>query len=195
LKKTLFLLLTLYINIFPQSKTNLEIISELADRSTEVFSLKLKENLKIYPEFIFPSKTEILKVKLSQSLTDKNLLVTSEEDSADYKLQISIDKIVVNYEEMFKNNFLGSYYTKRTIGLEGNFNLYKNSFLNETGIIKEKYADTILVDKIQELENISYPFTQGDIPTEPFFSSLLEPITAISAVGLALVLFFTVRSK
>jgi hypothetical protein len=40
-----------------------------------------------------------------------------------------------------------------------------------------------------------YNFTKGDVPPEPFFSSLLEPTVAIVTTALAVALFFAIRSN
>ena len=55
--------------------------------------------------------------------------------------------------------------------------------------------DTINVEDVEIIEDRSYPFTQGELPAEPFFSSILEPVVAISAAAVTVILFFSVRSK
>jgi hypothetical protein len=55
--------------------------------------------------------------------------------------------------------------------------------------------DTVEFDEIQTLENPSYPFTQGRIPTEPFMSNLFEPLVALTTAAVVIALFFKVRSK
>jgi hypothetical protein len=57
------------------------------------------------------------------------------------------------------------------------------------------YIDTIKVDDIKNLENISFKFTTGSLPPEPFFSGLFEPVFALGTAAAAVILFFTIRSK
>ena len=76
--------------------------------------------------------------------------------------------------------------------LSGNYFISNQSQVKD---FKLTVVDTVNVENVQELENRSYPFTQGELPPEPFFSSLLEPIVAIGAAATVIILFFSVRSK
>ena len=92
-----------------------------------------------------------------------------------------------------RDGLLGDEKVPRILELKGNY-LIKNS--KETVKTFEYfYADTISVDEIKSVENISYPFTQAEVPAEPFFSNLWEPVIAIGAAAVAVYLFFSVRSK
>jgi hypothetical protein len=56
-------------------------------------------------------------------------------------------------------------------------------------------TDTIWVKDINTLENESFDFTKGQIPTEPFFLSIWEPVIAIGIAAAVIILFFSIRSQ
>ncbi len=54
--------------------------------------------------------------------------------------------------------------------------------------------DTVQVSEIQSLEDSNVPATQGVLPGEGFFSTLVEPLVLLAAVAVAVYLLFAVRS-
>jgi hypothetical protein len=82
---------------------------------------------------------------------------------------------------------------QRKIDLSGSYSISKETVISER--FDYAYIDTVSVDDAKAIENPSFPFTQAEIPSEPFFSSLLEPAIAIGSAALAVILFFTIRSK
>ncbi|MHB1688047.1 MAG: hypothetical protein ACYCVH_11820 [Ignavibacteriaceae bacterium] len=108
-------------------------------------------------------------------------------------VNITIEKAVVSYLNLFRKNFLGDFYIRRNLNLSGSY-----SIISKSSSVKNfhyAYADTVNYDQLKNLQNISYPFTHGEIPAEPFLSSFFEPVVAVGATALAVILFFTVRSK
>lgn len=59
---------------------------------------------------------------------------------------------------------------------------------------REALRDTIHLSEIPGLEDPNVPVTQGALPQEGFFSSLVEPLVMLGAVAVAVYLLFTVRS-
>ena len=55
--------------------------------------------------------------------------------------------------------------------------------------------DTISYDNFAFIENNSLPFTNANVPSEPFLPSIIEPVIAITAIAVTIILFFTVRTK
>lgn len=178
-----------------QTKDNLEIFYALIDSSGEnilnnlpasnkdlSLSLNLGESYSLFKNHLISIfYKDGYKVKLS--------------DSADGKVNISyvLDKAKVNYGDIFRDGIFGSYLMPRKVEISGNYLIKNNTFSYKE--FNYKYLDTVKVDNVKTLENISYPFTQGNIPAEPFFSSLFEPLVAIGTAAIAVFLFFTIRSK
>ena len=103
-----------------------------------------------------------------------------------------IDECTVNYGQPEKDGLFGDFYTERTIKVSGSYFISANQNVDKF-VITEK--DPVNVSDIEKIENRSYPFTQGDLPSEPFFSSLLEPFIAVGAAAITVILFFSIRSK
>jgi len=108
------------------------------------------------------------------------------------RVNFVVDNSFVGYSEPEKDGVFGDFFTERTLELSGNYFISNRSQVKD---FKLTVIDTINVENVEEVENRSFPFTQGDLPPEPFFSSLLEPIVAIGASAVTIILFFSVRSK
>jgi hypothetical protein len=106
-------------------------------------------------------------------------------------LSYTIDKTFTQYTNIFRDGFLGPFLVQREIFLKGSY-LYSVSGKKEFAF---NSIDTVKVDDIKNLENVSYKFTNGTIPPEPFFTGLFEPVVALGTAAAAVILFFTVRSK
>jgi hypothetical protein len=59
---------------------------------------------------------------------------------------------------------------------------------------REAVRDTVLISEVPTLEDPNVPVTQGTLPGEGFFTSLVEPLVMLGAVAVAVYLLFTVRS-
>jgi hypothetical protein len=99
----------------------------------------------------------------------------------------------VEYGEMFRDGWFGTHYIQRYSTIFGN---YLQTF-SESGKIEFEFtvADTVKVDDLKFIENESFPFTKGTIPSEPFLSGFAEPLIAIGTAAAVIVIFFTVRSE
>lgn len=99
----------------------------------------------------------------------------------------------VEYREMFKDGWFGSHYVQRSETIFGNYLQSSQESMKKEFEIT--HLDTVKVEDIKKLENDSFPFTKGNIPSEPFLSGFAEPLIAIGTAAAAVVLFFTIRSK
>ncbi len=109
------------------------------------------------------------------------------------EVSISLENASVNYGDMFRKSFLGSFYLERNLNLNGNFIFDENNKpLQNFNYI---YKDTVKVSEINNLENSAYPFTRSEIPSEPFLSNIYEPVIAVGTAAVAIFLFFAIRSK
>jgi hypothetical protein len=59
---------------------------------------------------------------------------------------------------------------------------------------REALRDTVSISAVPTLEDMNVPVTQGTLPGEGFFSSLVEPLVMLGAIAVAVYLLFTVRS-
>ena len=190
-------LLFLLINVSHQAQTkiNLDVFKVLVDSSITEALVNISDSPKdIYLDLKFGSSYAILEDQIFKSIKahKKNISLISN-PSENIGLSYSIENAVVNYGEIFRDGFLGDHFVERKIFISGSYR-----FQDKEVKIKDFYfdnIDTVKFDEIQILENSSYPFTKGEIPSEPFLSNLFEPLVAITTAAVVIALFFTVRSK
>lgn len=172
-----------------QPKTNLDIFYSLVDSSANALLKEVPSSIREADiEMNMGEAYSVLATEFISVLNRKNIISGS---ARALKLIYVIDNAKIEYSEMFRDGFLGNYLMVRTASLDGNF-LVAGLEVNKFHFAS---TDTIEVDKADEIENYAYPFTQGEIPTEPFFSGLFEPAVAIGTAAAAVILFFTVRSR
>jgi hypothetical protein len=176
---------------FSQTKTNLEVFYSLVDSSVDQFINTSNPTSKIKVEMNSGDVYAVFNNQLLGELKAKG--ITSSVDKSDNSPVISytIEKTSTQYTNIFRDGLLGSFLVQREISLKGNY-LYSVSGKKEFAFSS---LDTVKVDDIKNLENVSYKFTNGTIPPEPFFTGLFEPVVALGTAAAAVILFFTVRSK
>jgi hypothetical protein len=178
-----------------QTKTNLEIFYGLVDSSVA----KIDQNINSKDLKVTFSTGDYYRLFQNQVIADfvklgRNILSDSIKTSPGFEtINYSIDNANVKYGDMERNGLLGDFVMQRKIDLSGSYSISKETVISER--FDYAYIDTVSVDDAKSLENPSFPFTQAEIPSEPFFSSLLEPAIAIGSAALAVILFFTIRSK
>lgn len=193
--KTLFLFCFVSGLSQAQTSSNLDIFKTLVDRSVngifkhegnsskDIFlNLKLGLEYKVFEDQIYKSVQSSNKKAVSVYNPNENLEVS-----------YTLEKAQVKYGEMFRDGFLGEELMPRTLSISGSYRIKINDDLIDN--FSYENTDTVRVDEIQNLENSSYPFTKGEIPSEPFLSNLFEPLMAVGTAAVVIVLFFTVRSK
>ncbi len=178
-----------------QTKTNVELINDLLDKSIDETTHNMgTEDVSYYFEFSSLPEYALLKDKVISSASRKLPLIQDESKSIK-SIKYILDKTGIYYNKTFKDGFLGSYKVERIAELQGS---YLVSFKNQVIESKEfSYAvsDTVDYDELKSLESISLPFARSEMPPEPLLPSLLEPAIAIAAIAVTIILFFTVRSN
>ena len=178
-----------------QTKTNLEIFYGLVDSSVA----KINQNINSKDLKVTFSTGDYYRLFQNQVIADfvklgRNILSDSIKTSPGFEtINYSIDNANVKYGDMERNGLLGDFVMQRKIDLSGSYSISKETVISER--FDYAYIDTVSVDDAKAIENPSFPFTQAEIPSEPFFPSLLEPAIAIGSAALAVILFFTIRSK
>ncbi|PKL90027.1 MAG: hypothetical protein CVV23_01420 [Ignavibacteriae bacterium HGW-Ignavibacteriae-2] len=178
-----------------QTKTNIEIINSLIDSSiTDISKDFVFEDVVYYLQFNGAPEHSILKNQALYSLS-KKVNVTDNKTKSIKSLFYTVKNISTIYLDPYKDGLFGSYKMERQISLLGNFLIYENDAVVKGDEFLKTYRDTIDYDRVKEYESISFSFTHGRIPDEPFFASLLEPAIAVASIAATVILFFTVRSN
>ena len=178
-----------------QTRTNLQIMNGLVDSVASGITRSLLPGEKgFYLKYDAGKDFEIFRNQLTSDFRNSGLKVYSlANEETPVTVSVVIDNAKVEYGDMSRSGFLGSFYVPRLINLSGSYGIYRDSA--EAKNFNYTFKDTVRVDSIKQIENNSYSFTKGDVPPEPFFGDLLEPIVAIGTAAVAVILFFTVRSK
>jgi len=197
LLKNIFLVLILMSGIiFPQTKTNLQVLYSLNDSLVNqivenipqkndkiILTLNLGESYSIFSNHI---KNDFIK-------NGKEIFTIPQEELKLPEINIVLEEAGVQYGEVDRDGWFGDYYVPRTLLIKGHYlNTASNNGLQQYFITA---IDTVKVEELKSLENNSFPFTKGNIPAEPFLSSVWEPIIAIGVAAAAILLLFSVRSK
>lgn len=192
--RLLFFLLLLQISVYSQTISNLDKFYTLVDSASSMLLKDLGDAKKVNLELNFGIDYSVFANQVRGKLLRNEVqLVGDNSDEQNFvRVNFVIDNSFVGYSEPEKDGIFGDYFTKRTIELSGNYFISNSSQVKE---FKLTALDTLNVEDVEYVENRSYPFTQGDLPPEPFFSSLLEPAIAIGAAATVIILFFSVRSK
>jgi hypothetical protein len=177
-----------------QSKSNLEVFNELVDSSAVSLSLKILNSNSVYSLSNNTVKEySTLDTRVENSLIRNGIKITH--NKSESKVSYSILQATVLYSDIFKDGLFGDYLIERKFLLSGEYQIENSSSVLSSDTFYYTVTDTIPYDHIAFIENGSLPFTKGTLPAEPFFPSILEPVVAITAVVVTVVLFFSVRSK
>jgi hypothetical protein len=174
-----------------QTKTNLEVFNKLIDSSV----VKMNDSILATEKTISLNynASDVFAVFRNQVVLDFARLGKTISSTSANIVDYSVEDANVHYGEMYKDGIFGDYFVPRTVKLKGNYSIESGNSV--PGKFNLAFVDSVAVDDIVSLQNPAYPFTQDEVPTEPFFSSLFAPVVAIGSAALAVILFFTVRSK
>lgn len=183
-------------NLLGQSKTNLEVFYSLTDSLVDQINSEIPTSeKKILLELNLGQSYSILSNSIKDRFikSGREIFENPSDDLKIPQVNIVIEGAGIEYGEMFRDGWFGTHYIQRYSTIFGN---YLQSF-SESG--KKDFeiteVDTVKVDDLKYLENESFPFTKGTIPSEPFLSGFAEPLIAIGTAAAVIVIFFTVRSE
>lgn len=183
----LFLLLSFSAN--GQTKTNLELFFQLADSSANELANVIGSDKNVQIDFVLGKDYQVFQNTILAHFQNKQ--VSNEKENS--SVHFSVTEVKVEYNEPERKHLFGSFVVQRNLSLSGNY-----SIVSVTNVVKDFHfsiSDEIPYEDITAVENSSFPFTQGKIPAEPFFSSLLEPAIALGSAAVAVYIFFSARSK
>lgn len=115
---------------------------------------------------------------------------------AAFQVDVAIMEMHVEYENVRTDGFFGGKIVDRTVQLRVNARIAdpRSGVIIVARGLHNEFHDTVGVSEIPALEDPNVPATQGALPGEGFFSSLVEPLVMLGAVAVAVYLLFTVRS-
>ncbi len=177
-----------------QPDTNLDIFYSMIDSSVTDFISKVPQSEESIKLDLNPGKDySVFTNKVIAKIISFGKKISNEKNDEASIVNYIIDSVEVIYGDIYRDGFFGGFYLPRNLSLKGNYTVESDSTVLKN--FSYSYKDTLRYEDIQNVENDSYPFTKGEIPPEPFLSSLFEPIVAIGVAAAAVILFFSVRSK
>jgi hypothetical protein len=190
----LFFLLIFQTVLYSQTVSNIDKFYTLVDSASNLLLKDLGSAKKVKLELNLGTDYSLFANQIRGKLLRNGKEIVSDNSLDDNVVNVNfvIDNSNVTYSDPERDGIFGDFFTERTIDLSVNYLISSNQSLKSFNLTSK---DTINVKDVENVENRSYPFTQGELPPEPFFSSLLEPIVAIGSAAVIIVLFFSVRSK
>ncbi len=190
----LFFLVIISFSLKAQSPSNLERFYTAVDSATTLLISDLANTKEIKLDLTLGSFYSVFANPIRGKIIKSGIKILSDQASSENAVKVNfvIDNCNVEYNQPYRNGLFGDYFAERKISVSGNYFISSVAVLRDYNIALK---DTIKIDDIEKLENRSYPFTHSELPPEPFFSSLLEPIVAVGAAAITIILFFSVRSK
>ncbi|MCP5064215.1 MAG: hypothetical protein GY936_17385 [Ignavibacteriae bacterium] len=183
-----------YVNIFAQAESNLEVVQSLLSKTADEISRIVPSNNsnEIELEFIAADDYKILKAKLIEDLQKNNFVLLNESNN---KLNFTLSEVKIVYNNIFRDGILGEYLVERETNINSSFFIESKNEIGKVNNFLFTKLDTVKYDDIKKLENIAFSFTSAEVPSEPFFSSILEPVIAVGTAAVAVYLFFNIRSN
>jgi len=141
-----------------------------------------------------PSEYSILNNRVIAGLS-KNRIKIDNDSSHSNQIDYLISHEGVEYSDLFRDGLFGEYLLERKFDIMGNYVVEKTGIVISSDTFEISKMDTISYNSFAFIENNSLPFTNANVPSEPFLPSIIEPVIAITAIAVTIILFFTVRSK
>ena len=178
-------------------KTNREIFYRLCDSAMDTMATDaLNYRSAIFLKASNDMYSSVLRLQFIQGLSERRVLLFLQPDSTTMTLELSVRESSVLYGEVFSESFLGERKSERTIVLTlfAVFVSHVDGKVIETKQISMINKDTVAFSSINELNDNSFPFSRYKVPEVSFFDSIVEPAIVTIASGVAIYLFFTIRS-
>ncbi len=177
--------------------SNREIFFTLSDSVTsKIFADNLRHYQSVTIKTSNDTFTNFFRQRIIIGLASRNIIIFENNTTTETTLELSVQESSVFFGELFTESFLGRKKTERTIRLTVN----ATAFSSADGKIlwskqfSETMIDTVKFTDIEHMNNSSLPMTNYTKPELSFFDSVLEPAIVIFSTGVAVYLFFTIRS-
>ncbi len=196
MKKALFFTIVLFEVLFAQAPVNSKLFSDIIEKSTNTILKNLPSAVDtIYISVESSSELRAVHSRVLKSFQNNGKTIFVGTSDTHWNISYTLENITVKYGEAFRKSFWSAYETERSCSLNSTWLLRNKLEVIAAKSFTDEITDTIKLDYIEEAEQNSYPFPKGNTPGEPVFSSLIEPVVAVTATVITVYMFFNVRSK
>jgi hypothetical protein len=98
------------------------------------------------------------------------------------------------YQAPRRESLWGTEVMDRIVRLRGELRIDEGGMLRARAPFSEELRDCVPVSSQQRIESTMIPATRSTVPAGGLFADVLEPVVLIAALGVAVLLLFTVRS-
>jgi hypothetical protein len=108
----------------------------------------------------------------------------------------SVAEVGVSYGEPFSEGFFSARKSQRTVDIAFQFAATRSvdGKILWAGTEKRSFSDSVYVDEISKLQESSKHIASGPLPDRSALERFIEPLIIVGAAGIAVYLFFTIRS-
>jgi len=192
---TPILFLVISILSIAQTKTNLDVINTLIDRSVSKVDSIIGSKQTINLTFTSSPILEVLKPKIFQTFSERGYSLTTSVTGSNTEVNYTVTSLKVEYRNPFSDGLFGGLLLEREISFNYSLTITRTDKTIKPFSYTENQIDTVKLDEISGLENKTLPFTQSSIPSTPLLSNLWEPIIVVGTLIVTIVLLFSIRSK
>jgi hypothetical protein len=177
--------------------TNREILYALSD---SVMSKIYEHGIKQYPSISLKigndTITDFYRNYFINGLSLRHINVYEQTNSSETTLELFVQESSVFFGELFTESFLGRKRTERTVHFKviANLSSVVDGKIFWSKQFSETRIDTLDFTDIEQMNNYSLPLTSYKKPVVSFFDTVIEPAIVIFSTGVAVYLFFTIRS-
>ncbi len=179
-------------------KTNLELINSILQRDfedcIEYINILGSEKKYLIKDENQNEVNEYLIKLFKRTYVHYKFFSDEKKAESDYVINFKNVKIetLYNFEN---NNLIFDKYIQRQIFCGFTFSISDNDSILYNNDFTNQIKDTIDYIYIDYIESDNYQFTKGIMPKEGFWDKYLIPGSAILVSAIAIILFFTIRSK
>jgi hypothetical protein len=178
-------------------KTNREMLFRLCDSAmSEIVSSNTLGSMPVNLDTGNDTISSYYREQFIQSLVSRNIPVFLRNDSTKTTLKLSVQESSVFFSEVFTESFLGERRTERKIQITIFASLVSNSDKRVISVYEasKNFVDTVAYSIVDQINVHAPPVSSYVKPELTFFDSIVEPAIVTIASGVAIYLFFTIRS-
>lgn len=156
--------------------------------------LQLRDSLRVLVA-VEPSGTYwFIEQAVSRTLRDRSVIPVPA--GGDVRIECGVKDAHVQYTNVRRDGLLGARVVDRTTSLTLWLRVSEQQparYLHDQDWQMQR-TDTLSVDDVSRVEHPGVAATHAVLPSEGFFSSWLEPLIVVGAIGVAIFMLFTTRS-
>jgi hypothetical protein len=128
------------------------------------------------------------------SLLQHSIRVYDEKIEMDTTLEINIKETSIRFGETFSESIFGPKLVERTVSFSVDATLQASGRFYSLPVLAATSVDTVEYSATQHSQSTSIPLTSYIEPSVSWFDSIFEPVVVTVAAGVAVYLFFSIRS-